>query len=387
MFYFGGYGESAQAAYPQCTLNRCQVQADCAELCYPFTYCTYACSNISYRYNPPDPGEYWGCCSFTIEEGFSICTSWTSWSACIGGYETRTCTDPNNYELEIRACTSSGGPGGSPAPTPTPPPGCIATNPAAPSLSTPTNGSTTSTLSPTLSWSISSWGTGCPQDNHFLVFVDTVNPPVTQVYTTPSGATTSYVFTGTAGTTYYWRIQAVNGSRVSTSGVYSFTLPGEIAGIVYNDVDAVCGGSPSTFAGMTVSYDPDPVGAPIFTSSVSTSDGSFSIVGAPNGFGTLSLLNYPAGYSCSPCSNGCIQGSITNPSSTSRFYLTAARNAWWQVAGAGIYAGQGGYQCTSSQVQTIRTANVQTRSFHIVNGSSNPLRSPVMRLIALGGIF
>lgn len=175
----GGIGRPAEAALPDCDKSPyrgCSDQDECAGLCNDVENCTYACSGISYRYAPPDPGVYRGCCAFTIDDTGrpTSCKTWTPWSACVGGYETRTCVAPNDYELEIQACgAASPGPGGSLPPAPSPPPGCVATNPVAPTLTSPANGATTAGLSTTLTWTQSSWGTGCPQDNHFLVFVDT----------------------------------------------------------------------------------------------------------------------------------------------------------------------------------------------------------------------
>jgi len=156
---------------------------------------------------------------------------------------------------------------------------------------------------------------------------------------TANGTTTTFTTSTLAENThYYWRILATNGTKSTYSGVYSFWTPGVISGTVYDDVDGTCGGSGSNLSSssMKVTFTPDS-GTP--DDSLVASDGGYSIGGASSGYGTLSLTNIPAGYFCSACSDGCTQGSVLNPSNGNDFYLTLTRNAWWQVAGGGIYAG------------------------------------------------
>lgn len=269
---------------------------------------------------------------------------------------------------------------------------CTSTAPAAPSLSLPVAEANLSSTSVSLTWTHSgAWGTNCSGNtDQFQIILQTCAPSPAAI-TDPSvllatvGKTTfSRAYTGVNGQTYCWKVRATNGVLTAQSAPRRFTIQNDqITGIVYNDTDATCGGSPSTFAGMQVSYDPDPPGdgnppgSTVHYSNVSTSDGRFTISGAPSGYGTLSLLNYPAGYTCSPCSNGCIQGSIQNPSSTSRFYLTAARNAWWQVVGAGVYAGQSGSGVTvRSELPTsttrLITAGSDSEGALIRNSTGSP---------------
>lgn len=103
--------------------------------------------------------------------------------------------------------------------------GCTATNPTAPTLTYPINGQNVDYSSVPLTWSgPTSWGTGCPiNENGYLVYVGTTNPPTTVVATTGSSVRT-YDFTGVDGTAvYYWQIEATNGVRETKSSVSSFT--------------------------------------------------------------------------------------------------------------------------------------------------------------------
>jgi phosphodiesterase/alkaline phosphatase D-like protein len=90
--------------------------------------------------------------------------------------------------------------------------------PGAFSLSSPANGAANQALAGTLAWQSSSGATG------YDVFLDTSNPPTTNVGSNQAG--TSYAYAAlAAGTTYYWSVTAKNagGSATATGAPWSFT--------------------------------------------------------------------------------------------------------------------------------------------------------------------
>jgi subtilisin family serine protease len=97
--------------------------------------------------------------------------------------------------------------------------GSTPTVPAAPTLSSPTNGATNVSVPPTLSWSASSGATS------YAVQVATSSSFTTIVYSASGLTTTSTSATGlSASTIYYWRVNATNSAGTSDwSSVYSFT--------------------------------------------------------------------------------------------------------------------------------------------------------------------
>ena len=100
---------------------------------------------------------------------------------------------------------------------------CTPTSPTASTLSSPANGATGVSTSPTLSWNPpSSWGTGCPSNNnHYEVYLDTSSNPTTFK---GWGTSTTFGITGLSqNTKYYWKIRARNGSMDKDSAVWSFT--------------------------------------------------------------------------------------------------------------------------------------------------------------------
>jgi len=62
---------------------------------------------------------------------------------------------------------------------------------------------------------------------------------------------------------------------------------------------------------------------------------------APNKTYAVTLSGIPAGYMCASACGGCTKNSVVSPSIGNNFFLmrSNAREAWWQAAGAGIYAG------------------------------------------------
>ncbi len=69
--------------------------------------------------------------------------------------------------------------------------------------------------------------------------------------------------------------------------------------------------------------------------------GDFSIEAPAGSYNYLDLGGIPAGYNCS---TGCLQGcptatSVISPSISNNFFFSDNNEAWWQVVGAGVYAG------------------------------------------------
>lgn len=326
----------------------CGQTADCASCCDGFLpACSYTCQGVSYV------GDTGNCNATILPSSGRTCNgTWGSWGPCGGGYQQRWCSNPSDL-YQIQSCSVAGS---SPAPTPTAPPGCSATTPVwpVPSLTAPANGSTTSINDPTLTWNLPAYGTGCPQTNLLILYIDTVNPPIAQAATLASTDTSYHFTTGSANTRYYWRLSALNGSNFAYSPTWSFVTPGTVDGTVYNDIDGNCSGTAGGFSGMTANYLSD-VNSTNYAGAVSSANGTYSITGSPAGYGTLSLTGLPVGYVCSLCS-GCTKGSVQSPSITNNFYITATRSGWWQAVGGDVYAGNAGPGVTvKSQLPTSST--------------------------------
>lgn len=153
------------------------------------------------------------------------------------------------------------------------------------------------------------------------------------------------------------------GADVYRRGVYeasclpsSFTRPRTITGMVYYDPGNTCStASPwDKTSNLIVGYNETGVtfGADVISAIVEPNDivGKYVIGDAPSGIVSLQLLNLDtpenSAYMCSSCNpQGCpnIAG-VPSPSLGNNFFLTdnVSRAAWWQVTGAGIYAGGGG---------------------------------------------
>lgn len=230
------------------------------------------------------------------------------------------------------------------------PPPCQSSIPQTPTQATPPNPPAPATVSsfPVLvSWvglSGNQWGFNCNGNaNNYLL----------RIGTSPTFATWSYEywpipsnqvginFTAATDTTYYWRVWAHNGYAWSAaSPIWSFRVQANnvVSGTVYSDPEGTC--STST---------PQNVGGALgiawgSTTGTMNANGTFSInTGATSGTNNLVLSNLPAGYICSPgCGNCPTRTGVASPSTGNNFFLTTSRSAWWQVEGAGIYAGQTG---------------------------------------------
>ncbi|MHB8107450.1 MAG: RHS repeat-associated core domain-containing protein [Candidatus Cryosericum sp.] len=154
---------------------------------------------------------------YTVQVGTSAAfdTSVISQSVTSPLFTTPSLADATTYYWRVRASSAGGCLGWSSVQRFTPPP-----LPTAPSLSSPVNGTTTSTTTPTLAWTASSGATSYTlQVSAVSTFATTVvNQSVTTVsFTIPTLAN---------ATTYYWRVNAVNAVGTGFwSGAWSFVTP------------------------------------------------------------------------------------------------------------------------------------------------------------------
>lgn len=139
-------------------------------------------------------------------------------------------------------------------------------------------------------------------------------------------------------TTYWFRVVTYKDGACYRDQVASFTTPastGAISGNVYLDTNNTCSTATPWTAGGTVSLDSG-AGTAI------SGTGTFSVNALLSASHTLAM-NIPSGYICSNNSScsayPCTIAGITAPAAGKKFFLTQNRGAWWQVQGAGVYAG------------------------------------------------
>lgn len=217
-------------------------------------------------------------------------------------------------------------------------PSCVTQNPSVPTLVSPANGANIGGQGVTLDWSaVADWGVACATNRIYQVFVDTVSDPTT-IYSSNTEGVTSDYFTGNVGETYYWKIRAHNGSVYTDSEVRNFTIvDNQITGTIYIDNNGTCSqGTPGNLGGaLGLEWEGD-------TTSVAA-NGTYTLTTTTTGTGTLTLTGLPAGYVCSPsCGSGSCSISGVEPGtngSGNNFYVTPSRAAWFQLEGAGLYAG------------------------------------------------
>ncbi|MEI7990330.1 MAG: hypothetical protein WCI88_14950, partial [Chloroflexota bacterium] len=224
--------------------------------------------------------------------------------------------------------------------------------PSAPALMSPEDGSFLAISkyskfnTVNLAWYSSDFGNGSAECiSQYKVYVDTTNPPTTQVATLDSSIN-SYSFRGGSPGTYYWSVAASNSDTDSKNNeIRSFTIvSNEIMGKVFYDVNNTCGGTPKS--GVQITYpNPNPSrGDPYLLTSTTGVDGVYSayVEALRPGSTPITInLTMPPGFSCSTgpgCSN-CGPRSITAPSVNNDFYLSDLRDPWWQAMGSGIYSG------------------------------------------------
>lgn len=269
---------------------------------------------------------------------------------------------------------------------------CTTSRPDAPSLSSPTNGSTINSLTATLIWNgISSWGTGCPSNSDtYRVIVEANNPDPTAQQGSVERGTTTVDYIGSPGTLYYWKIRSDNGSRNRDSAIWSFFTSTSIQGVVYYDSNNTCSTSnPSNLGGSSVSERVTGLSSSV------AADGTYSISDIPVAVGAYILdLNYDtANYVCStgtgPGGGGCGAGcptktSVTASSTGNDFYLTTKKASWWQTSGAGVYAGS---LAGGTTIQSLIPDTISASSRYLVLGDCSDCDAAVVRgsgSVALG---
>ena len=113
------------------------------------------------------------------------------------------------------------------------------TAPAAPILSSPANGAGDQELALNLVWAPgASWGVACGgNNNQYNVYFESVNPPNWLLGNHPSTTTQQAIGGLFLGTQYFWRVEATNGRKTTSSVTNTFTTTTNFCG------NGVCGGS------------------------------------------------------------------------------------------------------------------------------------------------
>jgi hypothetical protein len=254
---------------------------------------------------------------------------------------------------------------------------CTSTSPTAVTLLSPDPGASVSTQPVLLQWGglqPAQWGAKCPAPNvnNYNVYVGTTNPPNTTTDLRQTNTATSYGFTGTPGTTYYWRVGATNGGTTTYSAVRSFTiLNNQISGRVYLDANNTCStATPWTTGGVAISVDGG-AGTAI------SGTGTYTVTAAQGTPHTVAV-SLPSGYACSTGAgcNTCTKTGIlpgTANAANNNFFLSNLREGWWQVSGAGIYVGGSG----STDV-TVRS-NMPSSSMRLILAESGGTAAALLR--------
>lgn len=261
---------------------------------------------------------------------------------------------------------------------------CYPSDPTAPTLNLPTNGSSVTTTTVTLSWSPpSTWGDDCinNSDKQFKVYwgFDSSTPFLygTTPFPTPANKF-STPFLGEIGETYYWKVVAVNGTKQKSSAIRSFKITGNVDGTVYySDTNSCSTATPwNQGAGLSVTLT-NPGSRTANIPSSGANAGKFSIP-APNGtYGTL-RLTLPTGFICSTaCSQACpTKTTIAAPGANHNFFITRPiinSEAWWQVVGGPVYAG------STANGTTIRSQLPQATDKLILPGSGGGTDAALIR--------
>lgn len=226
---------------------------------------------------------------------------------------------------------------------------CTPTEPGAPTLNLPVNGSSSTNTTVTLSWNAPDWGDDClvNANKKFEVYIGT-DPTTPYLYKTLASNGYSTTFNGTAGITYYWKVIAINALKQKSSLVRSFKITDNtVSGIVYYDAANSCSLATSVpwnkGGGLTAQLTNPSVRTASIPSGGANA-GQFSII-APNGtYGSLRLLGLPNTYKCSTsCSQACpTKTGVISPSTNNRFFITdqiLSSEGWWQVVGGPVYVG------------------------------------------------
>jgi hypothetical protein len=342
-----------------CPDGVCQASEDCPEDCAGSGGTCYLCSGICCD-NQTCAATEMGCWP-NLPPGDPGNSSCNSSSDC-----TISCECPPGYDCELVCgnngcysnCSQGGGGGG----------GCDPTYPDRPTLNSPADAgvafvSGTNTL--TLQWNaLGSWGTGCPANaNYYAVYVDYNNPPQTQLCWVADGTTScsipndlNHKWLFQPGYTYHWRVVATNGSLLSGSDTWSYTMGGGLSGTVYNDsYVGACSTATTTSSGWSVTCDgqtADKSGADFTCKSGTYSDGS-SKTALTQGSHTLALTP-PSGWqlSCNPYGSWTVSLNQSTPTVTDyNLMITQAREGWFQAQGGEVHADSGsGGETVKSQI-------------------------------------
>jgi hypothetical protein len=310
--------------YPQCGPAGCFgsycecVEEVCGEYCQSGEYaCGRGCCDVGNSdpdpTDPPCEPSGGGCGDCSVECGGGTqtcddgCTDWTE-----------TC---NN-----QAC-------------------CTATNPGAVTLVSPEDEVELAISSVTLSWNaVGSWGTGCPSnDNDYLVYAEAGDATPDVLVATVNSSTTSYDLALDLNREYYWRVEASNGSIVSSSETRSFIVPGMVTGTLFDasEVDnCALMASQLKVSGAVVNLD----SATTDYSLVSSVLGVYSqLVEVPNSYTVIPVVGGgfmpTAKLTCQGTSADFViggSGTVTRDFGFWRIY-----GGWWQVIGGDVYGGLG----------------------------------------------
>lgn len=234
------YSDSCDQSSPQtCSLGNAQSYGSCCtagcgrrivntfKCCAPGTSDQCVVSDSGTTYVKKQKWQYANTCSDS--EGIDVVLSSVHSTSLSDRYtHVQICDDPDHpgcywydeyyynvtCEDYVKTCTC----------TPT----CTAAAPVQPTLLSPSNGGTVSTGTVSLTWDATNqdWGTSCvANSNSFEIYIGTSQNSLSLIGTKASGTGNSVSFSaGSAGTTYYWKVRAKNGSLQTDSNVWSFTV-------------------------------------------------------------------------------------------------------------------------------------------------------------------
>jgi hypothetical protein len=220
---------------------------------------------------------------------------------------------------------------------------CTVTNPGAPGLVAPANGTKLTSLTTTLSWSGVNFGTGCPSNsNQYRVYAEAGDSTPDVLVATVGSGTTSYNFAGEGSQRYYWQVVASNGSRTAASAIRSFYTPGLVTGTLF-DASAVdnCATMPiePKISGSIVNIN----GVLNYTPTTNTSGVYSQIVDVPGSYVVSPVVGDPYSptpkLTCQGTSADFVVGGVGTQ--TFDFGFWRIYGGWFQAIGGDIYGGGG----------------------------------------------
>jgi hypothetical protein len=178
--------------------------------------------------------------------------------------------------------------------------------------------------------STQAWGSGCPSNNNqFRIYVGPSAGSLNLYATVASNVGNVQFTTGNAGSTYYWRVTAANGSRTRNSGVRNFTLP---------------------FPSCTVDLLPATI---TMTAGTSTLTAISPKSGSPANVGAITQVNFSS-------SNTAV-ATVTSPDSSSSYTTTvtglAALTTGQSTITASVVMAGGIVRCTDTALVTVTAVN------------------------------